>query len=89
MKLADNLDMHTISNKFESRPDRTIDFGVSCTCPLVPKNHIFNHVLSIACLVLTETLLNLQLIWTGIKSQTSSNFGQIGLLTFELLALCG
>ena len=39
ISLADNLDRHTISNDFEFRPDRTIDFGV--TCPLVPKNK--NH----------------------------------------------
>ena len=29
-KLAGNKNMHTISNKFEFRPDRTTDYGVSC-----------------------------------------------------------
>ena len=28
--LAGNEDMHKISDKFELRPDRTTDFGVSC-----------------------------------------------------------
>ena len=46
MKLADNMDMHKLSDEFEFRPDRTIDFGV--TCPLVPKHSIFDFVRSIA-----------------------------------------
>ena len=54
MKLAGNMDMHKISDEFEFRPDRTIDFGV--TCPLVQKNPIFDLVLSTACLVLIKTL---------------------------------
>ena len=29
-KLAGNKDMHNIMNKFEFRPDRTTDYGVSC-----------------------------------------------------------
>ena len=28
--LAGNKDMHKISDKFEFRPDRTADYGVSC-----------------------------------------------------------
>ena len=40
MKVADNLDRHKISNKFEFWSDRTIDFGV--TCPLTPKHPIYN-----------------------------------------------
>ena len=35
----------------------------------------------------TFLLTFLQIIWTGIKSRKSSNSGQIGLLTLELLAL--
>ena len=81
MRLADNLYMHKILNKFEFRPNQTIDFGV--TCPLVPKNTIFNLV----CLVLIKTWWILQIIWTGIKSRTSSNSFQMWLMTFELLAL--
>ena len=29
-KLSGNKDMHNIMNKFEFRPDRTTDYGVSC-----------------------------------------------------------
>ena len=85
MKLADNLDRHIISDEFEFRPDRTIVFGVAC--PLVPINPIFNLFRSIACLVLIETLWNLQIIWTCIYSRTSSNLGRTGLFTLDLLAL--
>ena len=53
MKLADNMDMHEISDVFEFRPDQTIHFGA--TCPLVQKNPIFDIIRSIACLVLIET----------------------------------
>ena len=81
MKVADNLDRHKISNEFEFRPDRTIDFGV--TCPLVPKTPIYNLVWSVVCLVLIETLWNLQITWMGKKSWMSLNSGQIGLLTLE------
>ena len=35
MKVADNLDRHKISDKFESRQDGAIHFGV--TCPWVQK----------------------------------------------------
>ena len=57
------------------------------TCPWVPKNAIFDLVWSIAFLVLIGFLWDLQIIWTGIKSRTSSISCQIGLLTLELLAL--
>ena len=49
MKVADNLDMHKISDKFELHPDWIIDSGF--TCPLVSKNTIYDLVRSIACLV--------------------------------------
>ena len=29
-KLTDNEDMHNILDEFQFRPDRTIDYGVSC-----------------------------------------------------------
>ena len=54
MKLADNMDRYTISDEFEFRSDRNIDFEV--TCPLVPIKTIFDFVRSIARLLLTETL---------------------------------
>ena len=53
MRLADNVDSHKISDEFEFRPDRNIDFRV--TCPLVAKT-IFYLVRSSNCLVLIETL---------------------------------
>ena len=42
-KLAGNKDMHNIMNEFEFRPDRTTDYGVSCSwaskkCPYRPYN---------------------------------------------------
>ena len=46
MKVGDNMNRHTISDEFEFRSDRNIDFGV--TCPLVPKTTIFDFVYSIA-----------------------------------------
>ena len=81
MKVADNMDRHKISDEFEFQPDRTLDFWV--TCPLVQKKNIFDLVWSIACLVLTESLWNLQITWTGIKSWMCSKSGKIRLLTLE------
>ena len=75
MRLADNLDRHKISKEFEFRPDRTSDCRV--ICPLVPKPPISDLVRSIACLISIETLRNLQMIWTGTKSRTSSKSRQI------------
>ena len=40
MKIADNLDIHKISEKIELRTNRTIHFGVSCPC--VPRQNLFN-----------------------------------------------
>ena len=79
MKLADNTD------ELKFWPDWTIDFGV--TCPLVPKNPVFHLVRSIAWLLLIGSLWNLQVTWTGIKSQTGLNSSKIRLFTLELLAL--
>ena len=45
MRLAGNLHRHKISEEFEFRPDRTIDFEV--TCYIVPKSAIFDLVWSI------------------------------------------
>ena len=84
MKLVDNLDKHKILDEFEFRPDRNIEFRVTCT--LVPKKTIFDFVRCIACLVLIGSLGTLHITWTGIKSQTSSNSGKITLFTLELLA---
>ena len=52
------------------------------SCPWVPKNTIFDLVRSIAFLVLIGSLWDLQVIWTGIKSGTNSNSGQIGLWSY-------
>ena len=40
MKVADNLDIHKISDKFELRQNRTIHFGV--TCPCVPRQNLLD-----------------------------------------------
>ena len=85
MKLADNTDRHKISDEFEFQPDWTIDFGV--TCPLVPKNPVFHHVRSTACLVLIGSLWKLQITCTGITSRTHSNSGKVRLFSLELLDL--
>ena len=53
MKLADNLDRHKISKKFELQPGQIIHFGVTCT--------IFDIVWSKACLVLIGALQKLQI----------------------------
>ena len=50
-------------------------------------NTIFDLVRSIAFLILIGSLLDLQIIRTGIKSRTSSNSGQIGILILKLLVL--
>ena len=84
-KLTGNKDSDKILEKFDFHLDRTIHFGV--TCPWVPKNTIFDLVRGIAFLILIRSLWDLQIIWTGIKSQTSSNSCQMELLTLELLAL--
>ena len=51
------------------------------------KKPIFDLVRSIACLVLIETLWNLQITWTGIKSWMCLNPGMIRLFILELLSL--
>ena len=66
MKLADTLDKHKISEEFEFRPDRIINYWVTCACA---ENPIFDLVRTIACLVLTGSLWKLL---TGITSRMSS-----------------
>ena len=41
MKLADNMDMHKISDEFEFRPDQTIDFGVTCNTPYLTLSGVY------------------------------------------------
>ena len=65
-KFASNQNSHKILDKFKFQPDQTTDFRV--TRPWVPKNTIFDLVWSIAFLVLIGSLLDFQIIWTGIKS---------------------
>ena len=60
--------------RFEFRPDRF-------TSLWVPKNAVFDLCLSIAFLVWTGSLWDLQIICIGIQSRMSSYIGQIGPLT--------
>ena len=85
VKLAGNQDSHKISNELEFWPDWTIHFGV--TCPWVPKKPIFDLVRCIVPSILFESSSIMQVTKTGIKSQGSSNLGQIGIFALELLAL--
>ena len=77
-----NMERHKISDEFGQ-----IRLLTGITCPLVQKKPIFDLVQSIACLVLIETLWNLKITWTGIKSLMCSYSGKIRLFTLELLAL--
>ena len=76
MKLADNLDMHKISNELNS-----CQIGLFTSellaLPYVLIDTIFNFDWS---------LIKTRIAWTGIRSRTSSNSGKIGLFTLELLA---
>ena len=84
--LADNEDMHKISDKFEFLPDRTTDYGVirPWAFPLTLNGE--NGVSIFSQLLWIQTSSNLQEMRTGIKSQTGSNFGHIWPVILELPA---
>ena len=90
IKLTGNEDRHKISDRFEFWSYLTSHFGVTCpsafgvTCPSAVKK---NDVSSFSQSPLIGSLSNLQVMRTGIKAQTSSNLGRIGLFTLELFAL--
>ena len=76
--LAGNEDMHKISDKFEVRPDRTTDYGVSCawaskTCPIDLQGE--NAVSMLVHSFLIESSSKLLVTRTGIKARTSFDFG--------------
>ena len=82
--------MHKISDKFEFRPDRTIDYGVSC--PWASKKFPIdlqweNAVSMLARSFLIESSSKLLVTRTGIKARKGLISGRIRLLTLELLAL--
>ena len=82
--------MHKISHKFEFRPDRATDYGVSC--PWASKKFPIdlwweNAVFMLARSVLIDSSSKLVVTRTGVKAQTSLISGRIRLLTLELLAL--
>ena len=81
IKLTGNEDRHKISDRFEFWLYLTSHFGV--TCPSAVKKMISSFSQS----PLIGSLSNLQVMRTGIKAQTSSNLGRIGLFTLELFAL--
>ena len=88
--LADNEDMHVISNEFEFQPDRSTDYGVSC--PWASKKFPIdllweNGVSMLACSFLIESSSKLLVTRTSIKAQLSSILGRIRPLITELLAL--
>ena len=74
--LAGNKDMHKISDKFEFRPDRTTDYGVSC--PSAFKKFPIdweNGVSMLAHSFLIESSSKMLVTRTGIKAWTSSISG--------------
>ena len=68
--------------RFLCRLDKNSGFQGNRNCPLTYNGE--NHVSIFSLLVLIRSLSNSQVTRTGIKSRTSSNFGQIGLLPMEL-----
>ena len=85
--LADNEDMHKISDEFKFRPDRTTDYRVirPWTFPLTLNGE--NGVSIFSQLLWIQTSSNLQEMRTVIKSWTGSNFGRIWPVILELPAL--
>ena len=77
-KLAGNKDMHNIMNEFEFRPDRTIDYGVSC--PWASKKYPYrpyngeNGVSTFSLLFLIESFWYFHVTRTSIKAWMSLNF---------------
>ena len=88
--LAGNEDMHKISDKFEFRPDRTTDYGVSCpwASKKIPIDLLWeNGVAMLACSFLIESSSKLLVTRTCIKAWSGWILGRIRPLILELLAL--
>ena len=77
-KLAGNKDMHNIMNEFEFRPDRTTDYGVSCSW--VSKKYLYrpyngeNGVSTFSLLFLIGSFCYFHVTRTSIKAWMSLNF---------------
>ena len=77
-KLAGNKDMHNIMNEFKFRPDRTIDYGVSC--PWASKKYPYrpykweNGVSTFSLLFLIGSFWYFHVTRTSIKAWLSLNF---------------
>ena len=90
-KLAGNKDMHNIMNEFEFRPDRTTNYGVSCSW--ASKKYPHRLIMGKMVFPLFTLLFLIGSFWyfhvtrTSIKAWMISNFRQIRLLTTELAAL--
>ena len=82
IKLTGNEDRHKISDRFEFWSYLTSHFGVTCSSAV---KKMMSPAFSQSPLI--GSLSNLQVMRTGIKAQTSSNLGGIGLFTLELFAL--
>ena len=87
---AGKEDLHKILDKFEFRPDRTTDNGVSC--PWASKKFPIDLQWEIGVSMLARSFLikssgKLLVTRTGIKAQSSSILGRIRPLILELLAL--
>ena len=76
IKLTGNEDRHKILDRFKFWSYLTSHLGVAC-----PSTVKKNDVSSFSQSPLIGSLSNLQVMRTGIKARTSSNLGQIGLLT--------
>ena len=82
VKLAGNRDRHKILDEFKFQPDRTTPFEV-----ILIKASGQNIDKRVNSLVLIGSLWKLQITWTGIKSQMSSDLDKIALFILELLAI--
>ena len=77
-KLAGNKNMHNIMNEFEFRPERTIDYGVSC--PWASKKYPYrpyngeNGVSTFSLLFLIGSFWYFHVTRTSIKAWMSLNF---------------
>ena len=87
VKLAGNEDRHKISDEFEFGLGQTFHYGVirPWVFPLTLNGE--NGVSNFSQLLWIQSSSNLQVMRTGIKSRTSSNFGRIWPVILKLQAL--
>ena len=75
--------MHESLDEFKFRPDT----NTRVICPCASEILMYNVVTTFTPSFLIGSSSYLQVMWTSIRSQTSSKFGQIGPRTAELAAL--